>query len=125
LVINKKDLGISEIPEAFKQLSSVSVSTLKNEGLEKIEEHICHVFRGDRGVDTRESVVISDIRHRQAVVRAMNAVQCFLNGIGNGIAPELHALDLREALEALGEITGETTPGTILENIFSRFCIGK
>jgi len=47
------------------------------------------------------------------------------DGLRDGLPPELAALEVREALEALGEITGRTTPEDVLNRIFSNFCVGK
>ncbi|MEJ2700412.1 MAG: hypothetical protein P8Z70_12240 [Desulfuromonadales bacterium] len=69
--------------------------------------------------------MLSDRRHRESLVRTRRSLERFQSGLEEQLSPELLALDLRDALEALGEITGETTPDEILERIFSRFCIGK
>jgi tRNA modification GTPase len=94
-------------------------------GLAEIKEYISRSFGPVSGREARESVVISDARHREALVRGIKALERFLTGINEGLAGEFLALELRDALDFLGEITGETTPGEILEKIFTRFCVGK
>ncbi len=125
VVVNKSDLGRKELPDSFAGLPSVYVSAKAGTGLEELKDRICSLFFEGSGSDCRETVVLSDSRHWEAVVRAKEALERFLTGIAEGMALEFAALDLRDALDALGEITGETTPGEILERIFSRFCIGK
>ena len=93
--------------------------------MEELRSAIEHVFYDVRGGDSRESVILSDRRHREALWRSRQAIDRFHTATTKDLSPEFLALELREALQALGEITGETTPDEILERIFSRFCIGK
>ncbi len=58
-------------------------------------------------------------------MRASESLSRFRAAVAGNQEPEFLALDLKESLQALGEITGETTPDEILDQIFSRFCIGK
>ncbi|MEZ4600954.1 MAG: tRNA uridine-5-carboxymethylaminomethyl(34) synthesis GTPase MnmE [Syntrophotaleaceae bacterium] len=125
LIVNKKDLGVVDLVPPFAQLPKIHVSTLVGDGLDQIEAYISKIFGGGSGADVRESVALSDARHREALVRGKQALERFLLGLKAQTAPELLAVEIRDALDAIGEITGETTPASILENIFSRFCIGK
>ena len=68
---------------------------------------------------------VADRRHREALLSCDAALERFRVAAVSDPSPEFLALDLREALQALGEITGETTPDAVLEQIFSRFCVGK
>ena len=76
-------------------------------------------------VSSREHVAISSIRHRDILLRAVGALDQFKAQSASGVSGELLAIDLRESLAAVGEITGETTPDAVLDIIFSSFCIGK
>jgi tRNA modification GTPase len=125
LVVNKSDLGTNPLPAAFSELEAVEISALSGAGLGGLKERVCSLFLEGGQAESRESVVLSDSRHWEAVSRARAALGRFLDGVDQGSAPEFTALEVRDALEALGEITGETTPGEILERIFSRFCVGK
>jgi len=125
LVINKSDLPQVAITPPFSEMPSAAISTHTGEGLEELRSVIEHVFYDVRGGDSRESVMLSDRRHREALWRSRQAIDRFHTATIKGLSPEFLALELREALQALGEITGETTPDEILERIFSRFCIGK
>ena len=125
LVVNKEDLPSAPLPFPFVGLEAVHVSARTGAGLCELQEAIARHFGMNGSPDTRESVMVSDRRHRESLLRTRQALERFLAGLDDGLSPELLALELREALEALGEITGETTPDEILEKIFSRFCIGK
>ena len=82
-------------------------------------------FCGNDEREAGEGVVLSERRHRDALGGALAALERFLAAASAGEPLECLALEVREALAALGQITGETTPAAILEQIFSRFCIGK
>ena len=69
--------------------------------------------------------VVANHRHHDALRRADAALAEVQAGLGDGRSGELVALDIRNALEALGEITGEVTNDEVLGSIFGRFCIGK
>jgi tRNA modification GTPase len=87
-----------------------------------IQEH----FTENSGLsEGRETVVLTERRHRQALVRARASLGRFREALVGEMSPEFSAVELRDALDAVGEITGETTPDDILERIFTRFCIGK
>jgi len=73
----------------------------------------------------QESSIVTNARHYEALVRSSQALEDVLKGIDSKISGELLALDIRRALDALGEITGEVTSEQVLDSIFSRFCIGK
>ncbi|HLP33202.1 MAG TPA: tRNA uridine-5-carboxymethylaminomethyl(34) synthesis GTPase MnmE [Bacteroidia bacterium] len=70
-------------------------------------------------------VVITNLRHYQALLNATASLQQVQNALTSGISGELVAFDIRKAIYHLGEITGEITTDDLLESIFSKFCIGK
>jgi tRNA modification GTPase len=125
LVVSKQDLPPVPLPETFSALSSVRISTHTGEGLAELVQRITSLFSTATSREGRESLLLSDRRHRDALVRARRSLGHFCAEAKAGTSLEFLAIDLREALQALGEITGETTPDEILDHIFSRFCIGK
>lgn len=74
---------------------------------------------------TDASVVVTNVRHKDALVRAKQSLQYALKSLEEGMSGDLVAVDLRAGLNHLGEIIGEVTTDDILNNIFSKFCIGK
>lgn len=123
-VRNKIDLGDGPLPEALQSWPSVAVSSHTGAGLDLLRQAIVQAFLGD-GSAHSETFLLSDRRHREALVRAQASCESFRLALQQNPSPELLAVDLRAALSALGEISGETTPDDILERIFARFCIGK
>lgn len=94
------------------------------------EEHIGQLlFALKNLVATAEhapnQVVITNLRHYQALLNATASLQQVQNALTSGISGELVAFDIRKAIYHLGEITGEITTDDLLESIFSKFCIGK
>lgn len=126
IVVNKGDLGALPLPSPFDMMPAVSVSALTGEGLDALRDAVVkYGCGGDSGGESRESVLLSDRRHREALVRCRESLERFRLGLEEETSPEFLAFELREGLAALGEITGETTPEDVLERIFTRFCIGK
>jgi tRNA modification GTPase len=69
--------------------------------------------------------MIAHLHQKVALEKAAGAIGRAREGIQGGLPPEIVALEVREALDALGEITGRTTPEEVLDRIFANFCIGK
>ncbi len=70
-------------------------------------------------------VVVSNIRHYEALQKALDSVQRVINGLESGISNDFISQDIRECMHYLGEITGEISTDEVLGNIFKNFCIGK
>jgi tRNA modification GTPase len=80
---------------------------------------------GIRGTSSTQAVLVTNVRHRDAVDRAFRAVTEAAGGLDRGDPLEVIALHLRESLDYLGEVIGVVTTEDILGRIFSLFCIGK
>lgn len=125
LVRNKSDLpSVEELP-GYPFPSQLAVSVRQGAGLADLRAAIVAHFCGGGGGDAADGVVLTERRHRDALGGTLIALDRFLAAQAAGEPFECLAFELREALAALGQITGETTPDAILEQIFSRFCIGK
>lgn len=72
-----------------------------------------------------QDVIITNIRHYEALQNSLNAIRRVLNGLENGLSGDFLSQDIRECMHYLGEITGHISTDEILGNIFSKFCIGK
>ncbi len=126
LVINKSDQAQACDLNLLVAISrQVAVSAKYNLGLTELRAAIVDHLSNDTTLAGAEGVVITERRHRDALLRAVKALDAFLLSITGPVHLEFLAMELREALTALGLVTGETTPDEILEQIFSRFCIGK
>lgn len=72
-----------------------------------------------------QDVIVTNIRHYEALQRALTAIQRVLDGLDTNMSGDFLAQDIRECMHYLGEITGQISTDEILGNIFSKFCIGK
>jgi len=125
LVINKTDLGNPDTinyPSEIKQI--VNTAAAKNEGIEALESAIINTI--EKGKTTARNLDIA-INQRQAaaLTRAKLALTQVEETIKNQLPLDFWTIDLRTAIQALGEITGEEVTESVLDRIFSRFCIGK
>jgi tRNA modification GTPase len=122
LVVNKSDLpGRAELPGSG--LPAVFVSAKTGEGLETLKERILEMVLGSRLL-LGEGLVITNLRHREALAASGKALQAALSAVEREPL-EITAMELREALDRLGEIVGAVSTEDILERVFSEFCIGK
>ncbi len=125
LVANKSDL-ISEVAlkKKFSSLENLIFISAKNK--EHIQELKEKLFASviDGKIQT-SGVVVSNIRHYDALMKTISAIEDVTVGLKNQLSGEMYALDIRRALDYLGEITGEITNEDLLDSIFRDFCIGK
>lgn len=123
-VINKSDLSQKiDFAGRGKPVPTVKISAKKEVGLnrlkKKIEETALHGQTGGG------SNVVTNTRHVHSLEKALASVESFITEVSKKTSPEFLSVDLRDALDAIGEIIGATTPEDILNRIFSSFCIGK
>lgn len=125
-VLNKSDLpSVLEFPPELAGVPRVALSAGTGAGIDGLRDVIRSTFLHGAALDSREFVAISRARHRDALASARSALQRFLAGLEEGRELETLAIDLRDALSAVGQVTGETTTDDVLDVIFSSFCIGK
>lgn len=125
LVKNKTDLPCQISIPSFINDPALSISTATGDGVDELRSAIRDAFLHGHVLDSRDSVGISHVRHRDALEGCLNSLARFLVNLKSGFQLELLAVDLRDSLHSLGQVTGETTPDDILDLIFNRFCIGK
>lgn len=128
LVINKSDLphmlNVREFDDILPGTIPLWISAKHGEGIPALKEHI-HSSIISHTDDHRSDTIITNLRHKTALEKALDLISKARENILGGISYELPALDLRESLESLGEIAGETINEEVLDRIFSTFCIGK
>jgi len=125
LAFNKIDLAPTvEAPDLWREWmkGSSRVSALTGEGLPELEKRLGALLLGGAAISPDQGL-ITRAHQRDSLRRAAASLGQLLDNFG--ASPEFVSIDLREAVNALGEITGETTPEDVLERIFSSFCIGK
>lgn len=128
IVVNKCDRpmrwsreSLSSLPEGQRV---VTLSARTGENLDGLRRQVARTLV-PRSLEAREGVMITKLRHKQALERASESLHSAKASVVGRLAPEFLAADLRGALDFLGEITGRVTTDDILDRIFSEFCIGK
>lgn len=101
----------------------VAISAATQENIELLKAKMLTLAKADRF--KTGNVLVTNLRHYEKLRQTDQALQEVVSGLDEGRTGDLLALDLRAALYALGEITGEITTDDLLANIFSKFCIGK
>jgi tRNA modification GTPase len=120
MLLNKSDL-----PEHgdWKNVDGLRISCATGEGLSCLEQEILNRITKENL--RPESAVAINMRHRDCLRRAHQACGRALDSMSNGLAPEYVAVDLSDALHAVGEVLGAVDVEQILDSVFSQFCIGK
>jgi tRNA modification GTPase len=125
-VLTKTDLPqVLDVGQLPLSNSLVSVCSRSGAGLAALRTALHRHFMVDAPPLSDDLVALSNVRHHDVLLRAGSALSLFEQHSRSGLPPDLLAVDLREALSAIGEITGATTPDAVLDLIFSTFCIGK
>ncbi len=119
-VLNKCDLGdLGPVP-----MNGLKVSCLTGEGIEALKDAIvARVWSGAIQGDMAEAMI--NARHQEALIRAREALIHARTALGDGLTLELASMELRIAVNAVGEVVGQTATEDLLDVIFSQFCIGK
>jgi len=125
VVANKTDLLAHQIntPELSEGMSIIAVSAKEKQHIDDLKQAIYHAVI--KGNISGEETLVTNIRHLEALQRTEQALIRVLDGIANHITSDFLAMDIKQALHYLGEITGTVTTDDLLDNIFSKFCIGK
>jgi tRNA modification GTPase len=100
------------------------VSAVTGHGLDRLEKEIVGAVLGGPAAESGEPLIDSQ-RQKDLIQRALEALTRFREARLRGITADLLAVDLSDALDALGEITGEVTSAEVLDRMFSSFCVGK
>ena len=129
VAVNKRDLpsmiSPKERKDRFQGDPVISISALKNEGIEELKEAIYNLLIHREVRPSPEYLIIANVRHKRALDQVKETISDILKGLEKGTSLEFIAFEMRSVLEVLGELVGETTPEEVLSRIFEQFCIGK
>lgn len=130
ILINKTDLvKTAEREEISKDISLLQgeslsfISALTGEGIDDLKKKLLQYT--DAARKATDHVIITNIRHYHALLQVTNSLERVVAGLKQNLQEDLIAIDIRQAIHYLGEITGEITSDEILDTIFRNFCIGK
>ncbi len=122
LILNKADLGLD--PGWTSAPTGIRFSCRERWGVDELRQAIFERFLANGASGENFRIAIS-VRHQTCLTRARGALRAALTSLREEVSPELTAIELREALEAVGEVVGKTDTEDLLGRIFSEFCIGK
>jgi tRNA modification GTPase len=127
-VVNKNDLDrkidMVKLRDGLQDIGIVQISAKTQEGFPVLIDSIERTVLSGK-IPREGEIVLTQARHHDCIARAYERLSLCLASIEDGMSQEFIALDLRGAMEAIGEITGKTATDDVLERIFSEFCIGK
>ena len=131
ILLNKSDLdgqtGQMEVENLFQKGSKpdiLQVSMKTEEGIPALKEKIRELFHTGELMENAENVV-TNLRHKEALTRAFNSLGLVMQSIEDGLSEDFFSIDLMNGYTALGEILGEQVDDDLVEEIFSKLCLGK
>lgn len=119
---NEFDSALTKEFNSKKILQPIKISTFDNTSIESLKKFL---FTQVSQMASNQDVIITNIRHYDALQNVLKAILNIKNGLDQKISGDLLSVDINEALTYLGEITGEITTEDLLGNVFANFCIGK
>ena len=130
ILLNKSDLiqvtGEDEIKEKLSGADHkmIAISAKENLGIDVLEETIAEMFFHGT-ISFNDEVYITNIRHKNALIQAVESLKLVKQSVENGMPEDFYSIDLMNAYEELGTIIGEAVEDDLVNEIFSKFCMGK
>ena len=132
ILLNKTDLDMivtrNEIEEVYNKVSGepkiIEISAKNNQGIEELEETLKEMFFAGN-LAFNDEIYITNVRHKTALQDAYESLMKVNDSIEMGMSEDFYSIDLMDAYESLGSITGETIGEDLVNEIFSKFCMGK
>lgn len=128
VIMNKMDLppklDKDKLLSYFEESNIVPMSVLEEEGLDKLEDAISTLFFGGK-LESGDLTYVSNVRHIALLKKAYKSLQDSYDAAEQYIPIDMIQIDVRLAWEQLGEIIGDTAADSLLDQIFSQFCLGK
>lgn len=127
ILLNKSDLDTVTFEEDVRKLINktiISISAKENIGITELEETIRDMFLNGE-VTFNDEVYITNIRHKNSLQEALSGLHLVVQSIEDDMPEDFYSIDLMNAYQALGNIIGESVEDDLVEEIFSKFCMGK
>jgi tRNA modification GTPase len=128
-LLNKNDLpraiDVDDLRAVGVELPVLPLCALRTEGIANLKCELTHALEILRGPSQGEQLAISRERHRDALARALEALEAAKHSTLASMPPEIIAVDVTLAADALGQISGEVNTEDVLDAVFREFCIGK
>ena len=118
VLVNKTDIADGD------DALGIAVSAVTGAGMDRLAAEIARLCRIDE-IRAENRTVITNMRHKSALADAYKALADAADAIRNGVPTDIASIDIAAAMDALGEITGETVSESVVDEIFHNFCVGK
>ena len=118
----KKDIDLTKFSKIDKW---IEISALSKIGIDNLENEIYRYIMNENVEDSSQKLVITNVRHKSALEKTNDALLNIIETIDMGLPMDLMAVDIKDALDSLSEVTGEISSEDLLDHIFSNFCVGK
>ena len=128
ILLNKSDLDTVITADIMKEKAGdipvISVSAKEEQGIRELEETVKEMFlKGE--ISFNDQIYITNIRQKNALSDALESMKKVIQSIDDGMPEDFYSIDLMDAYESLGSITGESVGEDLINEIFSKFCMGK
>lgn len=128
ILLNKVDLKENNLEnsEELKKLNKriIKISAKNGNGIEELYNEIENMFQ-IKNLETDGEIIITNIRHKNQIEYAINNINEAINAVKNNLPIDIISISIKQTLEDLGKITGENVSEDIINEIFSKFCLGK
>lgn len=127
VLLNKSDLNVIVDKSSLEKQCNrrvIEISAKNQTGLDEVTKEIKDLFFSGK-IFVKDEVCITNMRQKEALQNAVESLKLVLNSIDSGLPEDFFSIDLMNAYEALGSITGETIGDDLVNEIFSKFCMGK
>ena len=126
IVLNKIDLvdKVNIPEEILKYENIIEMSALNKQGIEEMYNKIAELFKFN-DIEEDNSFIITNIRHKELIKKANKNIEDAINTLKNNLPIDIISINIKDALESLGNITGENVSENIINEIFKKFCLGK
>ena len=128
ILLNKVDLKENNLEnsEELNKLNKkiIKISAKNGNGIEELYNEIENMFQ-IKNLETDREIIITNIRHKNQIEYAINNIDEAMNAVKNNLPIDIISISIKQTLEDLGKITGENVSEDIINEIFSKFCLGK
>lgn len=127
VLLNKSDLSTittEDIVKKYLDKPVINISAKDRTGIDELESKISEMFLHGQ-VSFNDEVYITNIRHKNSLTEAFNSLKLVVESINNDMPEDFYSIDLMNAYEELGLIIGEAVEDDLMQEIFSKFCMGK
>ena len=128
ILLNKSDLdtviSAEQIREKTGNIPVINISAKEENGIRDLEDKVKEMFlQGE--ISFNDQIYITNVRQKNALIEAFESMKKVIQSIDDGMPEDFYSIDLMDAYEALGSITGESVGEDLINEIFSKFCMGK